>query len=269
MDIDIVARLQDWSPKQKPLSSQLAEGLARQIRTGQLAAGARLPGEPRLAADLGVSRNTVREAISILREQRLVTTRQGIGTVVLDASSAAEWPLEVGSEQLISTTQLITQAGHKPGTLLTEISTVPTESTAHAYLQLPPTDPLQMIERVRTADEIPVLYCRDYVSMDLIPHHLMAQYRGDESLFGFMQRELDLDVVLAHADILPTLPSARIASLLHVSRRRPLLALHQVHYASNHRPFLYSENYFNPDYIGISVSRAAKPPHDSPSETLP
>ncbi len=234
------------------------------IRSGEFAAGTRLPSEPRLAANLGVSRGTVREAIGILREQGLVATRQGLGTAILDPDSAAEWPVGVGIEHLMSSTELITRAGHKAGTRSTETSVVRGEKEALAHLQLAPTDLLHCIERVRTADEIPVLYCRDYISTEIAPDRVLTQFRGDGSLFVFLERELGLTVLTARADILPVLPSARIASLLQVSRQRPLLVLHQVHYGRDRRSFLYSENYFNPEYIGVHVRRAVAPPTGRP-----
>ena len=55
------------------------EQLARAIRLGVLADGEQLPPERDLAARLGVSRNTLREAIAALRDSGLVTTRRGRG----------------------------------------------------------------------------------------------------------------------------------------------------------------------------------------------
>ena len=55
------------------------EQLARAIRLGVLADGEQLPPERDLAERLGVSRNTLREAIAALRDSGLVTTRRGRG----------------------------------------------------------------------------------------------------------------------------------------------------------------------------------------------
>jgi GntR family transcriptional repressor for pyruvate dehydrogenase complex len=63
------------------------EQLATAIRLGVFVVGEQLPPERDLAERLGVSRNTLREAIAALRESGLVTTRRGRGggTVVTDA----------------------------------------------------------------------------------------------------------------------------------------------------------------------------------------
>lgn len=63
------------------------EQLATAIRLGVFVVGEQLPPERDLAERLGVSRNTLREAIAALRDSRLVTTKRGRGggTVVTDA----------------------------------------------------------------------------------------------------------------------------------------------------------------------------------------
>ncbi len=61
---------------------QVATSLAKEIRTGQLTAGARLPGEIELARRFGVSRGTMRSALALLSEEGLVATRMGKGSFV-------------------------------------------------------------------------------------------------------------------------------------------------------------------------------------------
>ena len=67
------------------------------ILGGHLAAGERLPSERQLAARFGVSRPTIREALSALESRGLVETRVGSGTFVADREAIAEAP-EVPSE---------------------------------------------------------------------------------------------------------------------------------------------------------------------------
>jgi GntR family transcriptional regulator len=173
----------------------------------------------------------------------------------LDPREASAWPVDVGIEHLMSTTELIARAGHKPGSSDYALSAINGEIEPLQHLRLAPNETLHCIERVRTADELPVIFCRDYISTERVPGRIMAQYLGAESLFGFLSRECGLRVIAARADILPALPSPRVADLLRVSRRNPLLVLHQVHYDGDGTPFLYSENHFNLEYMGVHVRR--------------
>ena len=63
---------------------QLAEWFAREIRTGRLVSGEKLPTEQELNARFGVSRAVIREAMASLRSEGLVVSRQGSGVFVAD-----------------------------------------------------------------------------------------------------------------------------------------------------------------------------------------
>jgi DNA-binding GntR family transcriptional regulator len=60
----------------------LADELREAITSGAIAPGGRLPTEYALCARRGVSRHTAREAIRILRQEGLIISRRGAGTVV-------------------------------------------------------------------------------------------------------------------------------------------------------------------------------------------
>jgi DNA-binding FadR family transcriptional regulator len=84
------------------LADQVARRLGRAIRLGLLIDGDRLPAEARLAAQVGVSTVTLREALSTLREQGLVETRRGRGggTFVRAPADAREPLRQFGVHEL-------------------------------------------------------------------------------------------------------------------------------------------------------------------------
>ena len=65
------------------LTQEVMNDLAARIRSGQYKPGERLPTEPEVMAQQGVSRTVVREAMSRLQAAGLVETRHGVGTFVL------------------------------------------------------------------------------------------------------------------------------------------------------------------------------------------
>lgn len=69
------------------VSTSIVEQLATMIRTGDYAAGDRLPGERILAKQFQVSRASIREALRTLSTIGLLETRHGLGTFVKDPSS--------------------------------------------------------------------------------------------------------------------------------------------------------------------------------------
>lgn len=75
-----------------PLVEQAAARLREQIAGGDWPVGTRLPGETTLAAELGVGRSTVREALRALAGAGLVRPRQGAGVFVLATEPVEDWP---------------------------------------------------------------------------------------------------------------------------------------------------------------------------------
>ena len=64
----------------RSLVDQALEQLRTRIKEGAWEVGQRLPTEPELAAELGISRNTVREAMRVLAFAGLIEIRQGDGS---------------------------------------------------------------------------------------------------------------------------------------------------------------------------------------------
>jgi len=82
---------------------QILRSLKDEIVHGVYPVGSRLPTEGTLCARFSVSRYTVREALRRLREDRLVASRRGAGTVVVPPSAAGAYVNEVTSfEDLIT-----------------------------------------------------------------------------------------------------------------------------------------------------------------------
>ncbi|MFO7180023.1 MAG: GntR family transcriptional regulator [Pseudomonadota bacterium] len=76
------------SEEKAAASSNIAATIYRELRakilSGKLAPGERLPGERELAQQYETNRNTLREAVRMLEQSRLVTVRHGQGVTVAD-----------------------------------------------------------------------------------------------------------------------------------------------------------------------------------------
>ncbi|AOW91665.1 GntR family transcriptional regulator [Rhodococcus sp. WMMA185] len=85
-----------------PLVPQLEDLLTERITAGEWTAGTRLPSEAELAAELGVGRSSVREAVRLLARAGLLDVRHGVGTFVARPPAAG-----AGLEQLLRRARLL------------------------------------------------------------------------------------------------------------------------------------------------------------------
>ncbi len=91
------ARSRRGARKPAPLYLQVVQALKGEIVKGVYPVGGQLPTEEELCGRFGVSRYTVREALRRLRDDRLVASRQGAGTVVVRPGESGSYTHEVGS----------------------------------------------------------------------------------------------------------------------------------------------------------------------------
>jgi DNA-binding GntR family transcriptional regulator len=80
-----------------PLYLQVVQALKDEILKGLYPVGSQLPTEEDLCERFRVSRYTVREALRRLRDDRLVSSRQGAGTTVIRPGQADLYVHEIGS----------------------------------------------------------------------------------------------------------------------------------------------------------------------------
>jgi GntR family transcriptional repressor for pyruvate dehydrogenase complex len=91
-DVELLPASVDVRPARiagPPAYQVLADDLRAQITSGRLRPGDRLPTEPQLCAQSGLSRSTVREALRLLSSQHLIVTTRGVtgGSFVAEPSA--------------------------------------------------------------------------------------------------------------------------------------------------------------------------------------
>ncbi|QBJ96076.1 FadR family transcriptional regulator [Rhodococcus sp. ABRD24] len=91
------------------LADQAVEQLRRRLHAGEWEIGTKMPGETTLAAELGIGRSTVREALRMLAGQGMVRSRQGSGVFVERLEPEADgWEAVVRTEAIAAVIEVRT-----------------------------------------------------------------------------------------------------------------------------------------------------------------
>lgn len=226
---------------------QVIDRLKQDIEEGIYKEREKLPSEFDLAKQLGVSRATLREALRILEEENVIIRRHGVGTFV-----NAKPLFTSGIEQLSSVTDMILQAGMKPGTIFLSSSTqFPGEEDIRRF-SASKEEGLVVTERVRTANGEPVVYCIDKVPVRILPEGFSHK---DESLLSILEEQAGRRITYAVAQIEPLGYHDKVSPILECEPETALLVLKQLHFDENDEPILYSVNYFKADKFSFRVLR--------------
>lgn len=226
---------------------KVIEKLKKDIEDGIYKEGEKLPSEFELSKQLGISRATLREALRILEDENVLIRKHGVGTFVRTRALFSS-----GIEELYSVTDMIERGGKKAGTIFLSSQTtdVTDELLAKFNNSLP--DGLMMMERVRTADGEPVVFCKDHMPSHLFSAKGLHDY---ESFLEMLEKETGRRVMYAVTNIEPIGYHDRISEILESDEGVPLLVLKQMHYDQYDEPVLYSCNYFRSDKFLFSVLR--------------
>ena len=148
-DDDVLTRFAIDRGSPIPLWFQVAQHLERSIADGLLPQGSLLENEIVLAERLDISRPTMRRAMEQLVDQGLVVRRRGIGTRVVQPK--VRRPLE-----LTSLHDDLAASGQEPSTRVLRFETLGADAEVAARLRLAEGDPVVLIERLRSARELPI-----------------------------------------------------------------------------------------------------------------
>ena len=236
-------------PRLRSVSVQ--DELKERIDRGKLPAGTRLPSEPELAAELQVSRATLREALRAMELEGLLRRRQGSGTFV------AERPRMASSLDMnFGVTDAIRAAGMTAGIADGRHWVEPASAGEAALLALEPGQDVLVIERVRTAEGKPVVLSRDLFPSRLVEgRDRVVQEMLERSIYDVLER--DLGIVIHHgvARFRPVRADHAVAGRLGVPRGELLLYLWQVDYAQDGTPVVSSHEFHLADAFDFTVVR--------------
>lgn len=226
---------------------RVIDELKRSITDGKYKEMEKLPSEFELAQLLEVPRSILKKALSVLEEENIIVKRHGVGLFVNPQPI-----FSVGIENLDSVTEMIKKSGRTPGShfLSTEM-TGPAEEDIELFRPKELTE-LANIERIRTADGIPVVFCIERVPKELLP---LETIYYEDSLHELLENYADKRIDYAITHIEPVGYQGRIYDLLECSPEQPLLLLKQMHYTVEDEPVLYALNYFRPDIFRFHVWR--------------
>lgn len=234
----------------RPLYLKIKEHIENLIDQEIYEAGDKLPSETAFARELDVSRASLREALRVLEKEGKIIKSQGVGTFV----SKPIPRFKRGIEELFSVTDTIKNEGFTPGTRDLEISKEKIEKHLALKMNIKENEEILKLQRVRTADQKPVVFCIDYLNTNLFPINIDDDF--SHSLFDLLENKYDLKIKYAVAEIIPVTAKEKLMDKLNVKKHSPILLLEQMHYDDQERLFLYSKNYFRSDQFQFKVLRS-------------
>lgn len=233
-----------------PTYQRIFQDLEQMIRAGKLPSGSRLPSAASLAAHYGVAPMTVRSAIQLLVDARLVLPRRGVGTFVLEQrfhrtlDSLRGFSEEVREQgKVVVTTQCEARIVGEPPTELVEA------------LQLRSSSKVAYLERLRIVNALPAAVQQAWIPVALCPG-LFSEPLVDDSLYATFRAKYGIVLSWAEQETSAVAARDHLAQLLKVSRGSPLLYVVRKTFDDRNTPIEYVRSWMPQGHSLLSTIKA-------------
>ncbi|MFI9358858.1 GntR family transcriptional regulator [Streptomyces lydicus] len=206
---------------------QLADLLRQQVLGGAFPDGA-LPHEATLCADYRASRNTVRQALDLLRAEGLVERVPGVGTGVV----AEKYP------HALNRLQGLAETLHEHGRVSNEVRTVgPVVAPACVAerLGVPDGNEVLYVERLRRLGGLPLSLDLTYIPLDIGVRLLGADLENTD-IFRLLEELTGQPLGTAEITLEAVNADAHSAAVLQAPRGAAVLMLERLTHLSDGRP---------------------------------
>ena len=227
--------------------------------------GSFLPTEKELMNLYGASRTTIRRAISLLKEERLVDVRQGRGTQVLlqhySYHDTSRFALFHNVSDITTTLGDGKYEAHAQGCIIDQI---PAPPHIAEKLEIPAGTVIYRLERLQEINNTPFAYFKNYYRSDLFPG--LEKFSGQTELltnmYPFLEKEYHVFFDTGHETISAQVSSFLEGKLLGIDPGLPLLRTERIAYTTDHRVMEYAERFIRPDLVTITVTMSGAPHYD-------
>lgn len=227
-----------------PLYHQIQERLLEQIQSGAFKPSQPLPSIQKIAARMGVSQMTVRQAIKSLCEMGVIYSRQGKGTFI------SRFKLERDFRQVLSFTEETEGRGARPRSHLLSFRLQEPSREVREALALGAKEKIYRLRRVRYADALPMAIECSCLPARLCPG-LIESFNPTTSLYQELAGVYGLQLVVTQEVVEVGAANEEEAAWLEIAPGTPIFLFTRLSFLENGKPAEYVKSVYRGDRYKI------------------
>lgn len=215
------------------------------MSSGEWPEGSRLPSEAELCREFDASRGTIRQALTVLRNEGLLTGGQGRPPAVARATQSQPFTT------FMSFTEWASTSGRTPGQRTIEVARRGAGAETALHLELVEGDPVVELLRLRLLDGLPAMIERTAFVHEV--GRRLFDFDPDEgSIFAYLTA-VGVDLSRGRHTIDAVAADDLDAELLGVPTGSPLLRERRLTSTADGHPVEYSDDRYLPDLTNFTI----------------
>jgi len=229
----------------KPLYIRIQEYIAELILSGKLKPDTKIQSERDFSEDLGVSRMTVRRAITELVNEGLLERKHGSGTYVAKPKVTYE------SWELVNYVQAIRRRNIAVASQLLEFGQLVASRRLAESLQIEISNPIYRVTILRFANRVPVILERVFIPTVRCPD-LEEWDLEKSSIYDLLTDNYHINPGRSSQTVEAVTAADTVAQQLRVDEGFPLLMLSRIVFEKGiESPVVFSQDFLRSDYARI------------------
>ncbi|QGP93640.1 HTH-type transcriptional repressor YvoA [Neomoorella glycerini] len=237
--------------KKSTAVQEALEIIREMITSPEVEEDLRLPSEEELALRLGISRLTVREALTVLEREGVIARIQGRGTIV--NRFARRLTSRIDSAREIG--KFIAENGYAVGVDSVKYWWQAATAREAEKLAISEGEEILVVEKRFLADGNPAAFCIDRVPKKLFCDLDFSTADLSQAIFPFIETRCQCHLTHDVIEIIPTVADVKLSRCLHVKEGAPLLRLDAVEYDLEGRPVMYNTEYYLDHFVRFTLCR--------------
>jgi GntR family transcriptional regulator len=237
--------------KRKPSLTEQAKAYIKQRIINDEFVEGRIPSETDLADALGVSRTTIRDALSRLELEGAVYRKQGAGTFI----NKAGLQIQTRLEEIWTYESMLEDHGYTPSTRIISVEEQAADPDIASILALNTSDILLVVKKLFLADDSPVT-----LTVNLIPTSIIqSPYTNDDfcqPIYQFLSEFCQQHLTYYISEIVPLIAPTWLVDILDLPQQKTaLITFDEIGYNQDNEPIMKTYSYFRDDLLRLRLIR--------------
>jgi GntR family transcriptional regulator len=239
-----------------PLYNRIEALLRNKILSRKYSPGEKLPSEDELLHHFGVSKITIRKALSRLETEGLIIRLRGKGTFVSEKIPLAKQFIFTGGVHNIVLDAERYQV-HLRGMETVNVGDTRIPREIQEFLGCTSDDKISWIRRVRLLNDTPIYFLENFIPLE-ISQHLTQGELSEKPLLKILKNKIGLTVTRGEMYIEAVPAEPDIAEILHVQTFDPLIFMQIYYWFGSNKPLEVINSFMRAEYFKYKVDLDAK-----------
>lgn len=212
----------------------------------------KLPSEGAIAKMMGLSRLTIREALTVLESEGLIAKNQGSSTTITTFALKLAENIDYTGEL----DRFIRDCGYKSDVKLYSYNWNRVDAKTAKILHMGLDEEILLVKKAFLADNKPAAFCINRIPKRILKVVDFKKEHFGKSMFEFVEANTNFEFSHDYMELIPELVTQELSEILNLEINSPILRVDVIKYSTDGHEIMYNSEYYVDGLIRFNALRS-------------